>query len=40
MCEGCVVLDEADESDDDAQAAYVVAWEEKRVMNTAVFRHA
>lgn len=40
MCEGCVVLDEADESDDDAQAAYVVAWEEERVMNTAVFRHA
>lgn len=32
--------DEADESDDDAQAAYVVAWEKKRVMNTVVFRHA
>ena len=37
---GCVGLDHADESDDGAQAAYVVAWEEKRVMNTAVFRHA
>ena len=39
-CEGCVGLDHADESDDGAQAAYVVAWEEERVMNTAVFRHA
>ena len=28
------VSDESDESDDDAQAAYVVAWEEKREMNT------
>ena len=38
-CVGCVGLDHADESDDGAQAAYVVAWEEERVMNTAVFRH-
>ena len=33
------VSDESDESDDDAQAAYVVAWEEERVMDAAVFRH-
>ena len=37
---GCVGLDHADESDDGAQAAYVVAWEEERVMNAAVFRYA
>lgn len=34
------VSDETDESDDDAQAAYVVAWEEERVMDATVFRHA
>lgn len=33
------VSDESDESDDGAQAAYVVAWEEERVMDAAVFRH-
>ena len=34
------VSDETDESDDGAQAAYVVAWEEERVMDATVFRHA
>ena len=34
------VSDETDESDDGAQAVYVVAWEEERVMDATVFRHA
>ena len=35
-----VVLDHADESDDGAQAAYVVAWEEERLVYGVVFGDA